>query len=258
MQCAWFYKTMERLVLFQRTNSGIQFDRCETSQRNVFIAVGKGKKKKKKKRFYCCCKTITHVSILSYYQPVISLYLRYSQGGTLGRLAFQMHLPQTGYQCSPRQWRCVKRTFKCSVSMTTTHASLVSHVLALFPCPEPDRSGSDRISGSKAETSLAFTPSHCVPSLLWHITSSVPALGQLLGSENWTLGTQLDLMGPWKRENSEISSQAGDKHFTLCVTGWVFKDGGLHLRQKHCFPPSTDRLNAKNCLTGKKQDSSTR
>lgn len=35
------HRTVECVVHFQRTNSGIQFDRCETSQRNVFIAVEK-------------------------------------------------------------------------------------------------------------------------------------------------------------------------------------------------------------------------
>lgn len=39
--CACFYNTTERVIHFQRTNSGIQFDRCETSQRNVFIEVEK-------------------------------------------------------------------------------------------------------------------------------------------------------------------------------------------------------------------------
>lgn len=36
-----FWNTVECVIHFQRTNSGIQFDRCETSQRNVFIAVEK-------------------------------------------------------------------------------------------------------------------------------------------------------------------------------------------------------------------------
>lgn len=39
-ECVWFYNTIECVIHFQRTNSGIQFDRCEPSQRNVFIAVG--------------------------------------------------------------------------------------------------------------------------------------------------------------------------------------------------------------------------
>lgn len=37
----FFNNTTERVIHFRRTNSGIQFDRCETSQRNVFIAVEK-------------------------------------------------------------------------------------------------------------------------------------------------------------------------------------------------------------------------
>ena len=51
----------------------------KTSQRNVFIGV---EEKKKKRRLYCCCKTIIHVDILSYNQPIVSLYLRYSQGSS--------------------------------------------------------------------------------------------------------------------------------------------------------------------------------
>lgn len=81
-ECVWFYNTIACVIHFQRTNSGIQFDRCEPSQRNVFIAV------RGKKRLYCCCKTIIHVNILSYNQPIVSLYLRYSQWG-FGRLALR-------------------------------------------------------------------------------------------------------------------------------------------------------------------------
>lgn len=90
-----FFITQLSVIQFQRTNSGIQFDRCETSQRNVFIAV--------QKRIYCCCKhTIIHVNVLSYNQPIVSLYLRYSQR-SFGATSFEMHLPQTGYQCSCRE-----------------------------------------------------------------------------------------------------------------------------------------------------------
>lgn len=60
---------MERVVLFQRANSGIQFDRCETSQRNVFIAVGKGKKKRKKKDFTVVVKPL----LMSVYYPTTNL-----------------------------------------------------------------------------------------------------------------------------------------------------------------------------------------
>lgn len=66
-----FYNIVGCVIHFQRTNSGIQFGRCETSQRNVFIAV--------EKILYCCCKhTIIHVNIF-YNQPIVSLYLRYSE-----------------------------------------------------------------------------------------------------------------------------------------------------------------------------------
>ena len=79
--CEWrsvcFYNTVECVVHFQRTNSGIQFDRCENlSKKCIYRRWGK------KKRLYCCCKTIIHVDILSYNQPIVSLYLRYSQGSS--------------------------------------------------------------------------------------------------------------------------------------------------------------------------------
>lgn len=64
------------------------FDHSEASQRNVFIGV--------KKKFNCCL-TIIHVSILSSYnQPIVSLYLRYSQCG-FGSISFEVHLSQIGY-----------------------------------------------------------------------------------------------------------------------------------------------------------------
>lgn len=56
-----------------------------------------------KKRLNCCL-TIIHVSILSYNQPIVSLYLRYSQRGS-GVTGYEMHLSQIGW-CSPRKLLC--------------------------------------------------------------------------------------------------------------------------------------------------------
>lgn len=82
-------------VSFQRANSGIQFDRCENLSKKCIYSSWK--------EIYCCCKhTITHVDILSYNQPIVSLYLRY-RGVELRVTSFEMHLPETGYQCSLRE-----------------------------------------------------------------------------------------------------------------------------------------------------------
>lgn len=57
-----------------------------------------------KKRLSCCL-TITHVSIFSYNQPIVSLYRRYSQRGS-GVTGVRTHSSQIGHPCSLRKLLC--------------------------------------------------------------------------------------------------------------------------------------------------------
>lgn len=89
--CNWrsgacvFYNTSERGIHLERTNSGIQFDRCETSQRNVFIAA--------QKEFT----VVVSIPLLMWiYHPItnlgVSSYQRYREWRFFGHLALKMHL----------------------------------------------------------------------------------------------------------------------------------------------------------------------
>lgn len=104
---------------------------------------------------------------------------------------------------------------------THTRATLVSHVLALSPPPPPPpnapgRIGSDRIGISGAKPTAPrpnFFPMVCLRHPRHVVTSSCSRfVSRPLGSENWTLGTKLDLTSPSKETNFSPS----------CVTCWVF------------------------------------
>lgn len=147
---------------------------------------------------------------------------------------------------------------------THTHATLVSHVLALSPPPPPPpkapgRIGSDRNFRHQAPCPPAprpnFFPMVCLRHPRHVVTSSRSRfVSRPLGSENWTLGTKLDLTSPSKETNFSPS----------CVTCWVFLVLVFFLKtaaSQHCFSNtafSTEMPKTAGLGTEEKRDCSTR
>lgn len=116
---------------------------------------------------------------------------------------------------------------------TNTHTQFCLACSSTFSCLE--QTGSSQIKldrtqfGQKAERDKSCIHlSDRVPSLLWHIESLVSAFGAFfplsniffwtswfcspLGSENWTLGTGLDLSYKRERKYWKMNNLTGDKH----------------------------------------------
>lgn len=150
------------------------------------------------------------------------------------------------------------------MTTTNTHTHTRNSCLACsstFPSasPTPQRPGSDRIGSEfRAPSPPAprpnFFPMVCLRHPRHVVTSSRSRfVSRPLGSENWTLGTKLDLTSPWKETNFSPS----------CVTCWVF----LVLvflkaaASQHCFSNtafSTEMPKTAGLGTEEKRDCSTR